>query len=509
MQKLRILFLGGLLALPSAAFGAEFKLASVFGNHMVLQREKPVAIWGWADPAEPVQVQFGTQRKKTTADSEGRWTLLLDSMPASAEPRTLTATGSGERTATVADVLVGEVWLGSGQSNMAFSVREARDFPTEQSKAQFPLIRVYKETSRTATTAQPNGSGAWSVCSPETVGQFSAVLYFFGREIHSHLEGIPVGLLNSSVGGTRIEWWIPAEAQTVDEETKASYDKALQEFQEFDPSQAPVLFEKQKAIWHAAAEKAKANHEFPPYPPKDPLMLYQLKGGPAGLFNGKIANLVPFTLRGILWYQGEGNASNGALYRKQLTALVTSWRALWKEELPFAWVQLPNYHNKGEGWPLVRESMRECLSLPNTGMAIAIDLGEKHEIHPPNKQDVGKRLSLWALSQVYHQPITPYSGPLIQSAEVVSGAVRLRFQHTGTHLQTANQSPLTGFELSSADGVWKNAEARIENDLVVLSSPEIPQPVAARYAWAAWPNANLCNSANLPAAPFRISLTPR
>lgn len=506
MRILRTLSLGFLLALPIAAHSAEFKLAAVFSDHMVLQREKPVTVWGWADPGEPVMVQFGAQVKKTTTDSSGNWTLSLNPMPASTEPRTLTATGSKERSVSASDVLVGEVWLGSGQSNMAFSVRETRDFATEQSGAEFPLIRSFRETSGPATTPQPSGSGQWLVCSPETVGNFSGVLYFFGREIHSHLDGIPVGLINSSVGGTRIESWIPAESQTADDETKSSYDKTLREFQAFDPALAPALFEKQKAIWRAAAEKAKANNEFPPYPPKDPLMLYKLKGGPAGLFNGKIANLVPFTLRGILWYQGEGNTSNGLLYRKQLTALLTSWRALWKEELPFAWVQLPNYYAKGDGWPLMRESMRECLSLPNTGMAITIDLGEKNEIHPRNKQDVGKRLSLWARNQVYHQSVTPYSGPLLESAEVISGSVRLRFQHAGSHLQTNNSLPLTGFEVSSADGIWKTAEARIEDNVVMLRSTEVQNPTEARYAWASWPDANLCNSANLPASPFRVSL---
>jgi sialate O-acetylesterase len=492
-----------LLTQPLILTAAELRLAPVFSDHMVLQREKPVAIWGWADPGESVSVSFDSQNKTVTADPSGKWSLHLDPLPARTTPLVLTAAGSGTRKAVVSDVLVGEVWLGSGQSNMAFSVRETTGYEAEKSQAQFPLIRSYKESSGPATTPQATGQGQWSVCSPETVGVFSGVQYFFGREIHTQLAGIPVGLINSSVGGTRIESWIPAEAQMSDPDTKESYDQSLKTFLEFDPAKAPELFEKQKAVWRAAVEKAKANNEFPPYPPKDPLAMYKLKGGPSGLFNGKIANLAPYTLRGILWYQGEGNTPNGPLYRKQLTALVSSWRSLWQEELPFAWVQLPNYFSKGDGWPLTRQSMLECLALPKTGMAITIDLGEKHEIHPRNKKDVGLRLALWALSQVYQKPIDPYSGPLFESARRAENSLQLRFKQTGGQIKTSDSAPLKGFEILTPDGSWIPAQAEIQGDTVVVSHPPGNPPAGIRYAWASWPEANLCNRIGLPASPFQ------
>jgi sialate O-acetylesterase len=497
-----------LLAHPLLLVAADFRLAPVLSDHMVLQRDKPVAIWGWADPGEQVSVSFDSQTKSTTANSSGKWSVLLEPLSTRSTPLTLTASGTGSRKIVVSDILVGEVWLGSGQSNMAFSVRETTAYETEKPKALFPLIRSYREASGPSTNPEPLGKGEWSVCSPETVGSFSGVQYFFGREIHTQLDGVPVGLINSSVGGTRIESWIPAEAQMSDPDTKESYDQTLKAFLEFDPEKAPELFEKQKAIWRAAVEKAKANNEFPPYPPKDPLAMYKLKGGPAGLFNGKIANLVPYTLRGILWYQGEGNTPNGPLYRKQLTELVTSWRGLWQEEVPFAWVQLPNYFSKGDGWPLVRQSMLECLALPKTGMAITIDLGEKNEIHPRNKKDVGIRLAFWALNQVYQKPIDPYSGPLFDSVQAKQNSVHIQFRQAGGQLKTADGAPLKGFDIQTLDGAWLPAKAEVEGDHVVISHPVGQPPAAIRYAWASWPDANLCNRVGLPASPFQAQ-TPK
>lgn len=486
----------------------DLRLGSPFSDHMVLQREKPVAIWGWADPGETVTVAFSGRSKSATAGRDGKWEIRLDGLPASAESRTLLVTGKDGRKVEVKDVLVGEVWLGSGQSNMAMTVAGCDHFDAEKAAAKFPLIRHYRESSGPADLPRAEGKGSWQECTPETVGGFSAVLYFFGREIHKEL-GVPIGLINTSVGGTPIESWVAAEVQSSDPETKANYDKRLDAHLKFDPAQAPALHQKQFAIWKSASEKAKAaGTPFVVPRPKDPLAMYKLKGGPAGLFNGKVVNLVPYTLRGMLWYQGEGNAGNPGLYHKQLTQLVTSWRALWQDEVPFAWVQLPNYTAPGEGWPRVRESMLKTLALPKTGMAITIDIGDAKDIHPKNKQDVGKRLSFWALGTVYGRSVPAISGPLPAGSSISGGAITVSFKHTNGGLKSITGGPLTGFQLAPADQQWKPAEAKIVGETVIVSSPEVAQPVAVRYAWRDWPEYSLANGAGLPASPFRTDDWP-
>ena len=497
-----------LLTPPFMAPAAELELGSPFSDYMVLQREKPVAIWGWADAGETVTVAFAGQSKSATAGADGKWSLYLDALAASTEPQTLVVTGKAEHKVEVKEVLVGEVWLGSGQSNMAMTVAGCYHFSAEKAAANLPEIRHYRESSSTAEQPQAKGKGTWQPCTPETVGGFSAVLYFFGREIHREV-GVPIGLINTSVGGTPIESWVAAEVQASDPETKASYDTRLDAFLKFDPEQASTLHQKQLAKWKAASEKAKADGTpFVVPAPKNPRITHKLKGGPAGLFNGKVVNLVPYTLRGLLWYQGEGNAGNPGLYQKQLTQLITSWRALWNEELPFAWVQLPNYTAPGEAWPRVRESMLKTLALPKTGMAITIDLGDAQDIHPKNKQDVGKRLSYWALGTVYGKSVPAISGPLPAGSSVQGDAIAVSFQHTQGGLKSMTGGPLTGFQIAAADQRWKAAEAKIVGETVIVSSPEVKQPVAVRYAWKDWPDYSLANGAGLPASPFRTDDWP-
>lgn len=506
-NTLALLF--GLLVAPLAALdGGELRLPSIFSDHMVLQRDKPMAIWGWADAGETVTVSFGGQSKSAVAGADGRWLLRLDALAACAEPRTLVVIGKGGRKAEIRDVLVGEVWLGSGQSNMAMTVAGCYHFDTERAGAKFPLIRHYRESSGPAERPQAEGKGLWQECNPGNVGSFSAVLYFFGREIHREV-GIPVGLINTSVGGTQIESWVAAEVQCSDPETKASYDARLKAYTSFDPAQAPALHQKQLAVWKAAADKAKAaGTPFVVPPPKDPLAMHRLKGGPAGLFNGKVVHLAPYTLRGMLWYQGEGNASNPGLYHRQLSQLVTSWRALWQDEVPFAWVQLPNYTAPGEGWPRIREAMLKTLDLPKTGMAITIDLGDAKDIHPKNKQDVGKRLSLWALGTVYGMGVPAISGPLPAGSTANGNAITVSFNHAQGGLKSIRGGTLTGFQIAGADRRWMPAEAKILGETVIVSSPEVALPTAVRYAWNDWPEYSLANGAGLPASPFRTDDWP-
>ncbi len=503
-------FLPALLAILagcSALFAADFHLGSPISDHMVLQREKPVAVWGWADAGESVTVTFASQSKSATASADGKWMLKLDALVASAEPRSLVVSGKDGHKVEVKDVLVGEVWLGSGQSNMAMTVQSSNNFEVEKAAANYPLIRHYQESSTHAEQPQAEGKGKWSACSPTTVGSFSAVLYFFGREIHREV-GVPVGLVNTSVGGTPIESWVSAETQMSAPETKVVYDAQLKAYQGFDATKATALYEKQLATWKVAMEKAKADKKDLPRKPYEPIAMRKFKGGPAGLYNGKVVNLAPYTLRGMLWYQGEGNAGNGGLYHQQLTQLVTSWRTLWNDEVPFAWVQLPNYTAPGEGWPRVRESMMKTLELPKTGMAITIDLGDAKDIHPKNKQDVGKRLSFWALGTVYGKNVPAISGPLPAGSAISGNVITVSFKHANGGLKSITGGTLTGFQIAGADKQWKAAEAKIVGETVVVSSPEVTQPAAVRYAWKDWPEYSLANGVGLPASPFRTDDWP-
>jgi sialate O-acetylesterase len=354
-----------------------------------------------------------------------------------------------------------------------------------------------------AETPQADAKGTWSVCSLENVAGFSAALYFFGRELHRELD-VPVGLINSSVGGTPIESWIAADAQAEIPELQETYTAEAKAYAEFDEANAIAQHEAALARWKERAAKDKAEGKPVPRRPVNALDQRNRRGGPGGLFNGKIAPLVLYAIRGVVWYQGEANSrpGKGELYQYQLPLLVKNWRARWGEELPFAWVQLPNFERDGEGWMLVREAMLKTLSLPRTGMAITIDIGEPKDIHPKNKQEVGRRLALWALGEVYGKTGIATSGPLPLSHELRGSEIIVSFKHADGGLK-ARGDTLIGFEIAGEDRKWKSASARIEGGTVIVSHPDIPKPIAVRYAWAANPVCNLYNGQDLPASPFR------
>jgi sialate O-acetylesterase len=490
--------LTALMLLPLAAQAAELKLAALFSDHMVLQCDKPVPIWGWAPAGETVKVEFAGQTKKTTADTNGKWTVKLDPLKASAEPRELKVGGL-----VIRDVLVGEVWLGSGQSNMAMGVNRARDYSTEQAAAKLPLIRMFKENSAVANLPQSDASGQWVICSPETVGTFSATLYFFGRELCRELK-VPMGLINSSVGGTPIESWVAEEAQNQVPEIKAVLVKQDKVTVAVDETQVKADYAKALATWKEKVAKAKAAGQKVPRKPVDPLDKAKRKGNVGGLFNGKIAPLIPYAMRGVVWYQGEANShpGKGLLYQYQLPLLVNDWRTRWGEEFPFAWVQLPNFTREGDDWQLVREGMLKTLRLPRTGMAITVDIGDPQNIHPQNKQDVGKRLALWALGDVYGRKVIATSGPLPAGHEVRGSEIVLSFKHANAGLM-AKEGALKGFVIAGEDKKWTPAQAVIQGDKIIVSSGDVKKPLAVRYAWSGNPDCNLYNGAGLPASPFR------
>jgi sialate O-acetylesterase len=492
--------------LPSVR--ADVKLPAIFSDHMLLQQDLAVPVWGWADAGEQVSVSFAGQTKTTQAGADGAWTVKLDKLAASGQPRAMTV--QGKNTHTVQDVLVGEVWLCSGQSNMAMTVSRAKDFAQEQLAARLPQIRTFKEASNGAPAPQRACNGRWEVCTPESVGGFSATAYYFGREIHKTLAR-PVGLINSSVGGTPIESWTSQEAQRSVAELRPLFknwaDRQAAWVASGEPAKA-AYYERQMAAWKQAVAQAMKQGKAVPRAPWKPIEPRLDDHSPAHNFNGKIAPLIPFAIRGTIWYQGEGNVGQGQLYGLQLALLVQDWRARWGQgDFPFAWVQLPNFHPRQQapvqesGWVLVREGMLKTLRLPNTGMAITIDVGDANNGHPVNKQAVGKRLALWALAKVYGQG-GPSSGPIPVGQRIAGSEIVVSLEHCDGGL-VSNGGEVKGFAIAGADKKWVKARAKISGDTVIVSSPDVPQPVAVRYAWADNPDCNLYNGAGLPASPFR------
>jgi sialate O-acetylesterase len=502
------LALVGLFSLLAACGArADVRLPAIFSDHMVLQQDEACAVWGWADPGEEVTVTIAGQSKSTKAGNDGRWLVRLGKLKVGG-PHTLTV--KGKNSLVVSDVLVGEVWLGSGQSNMAMTVNRAKDYEQEQAAAKLPQLRMFTVERNPQPKPQADCKGRWVVCAPDTVGAFSATAYFFGRRLHQELK-VPVGLINSSYGGTAVEAWTSLEAQS-----KLPEYKTIAEPWEkltalpYDEAKALAAYDRQLAAHKEAVKKAKAAGKQTPRPPVRPVDPRLNQNHPANLFNGMIAPLIPYTIRGAVWYQGESNAGKpfAHLYGLQLATMIKDWRARWGDEFPFAWVQLPDYRApqkdpvENSGWTTVREEMLKTLKLPRTGMAITLGLGEANDIHPKNKQDVGVRLAMWALAEVYGKKGVASSGPLLAGHKVRGSEVWLSFKHTDGGLKVPG-GDLKGFAIAGEDRRWVRATARVEGDKVVVFSPAVKQPVAVRYAWADNPEFSLFNGAGLPAAPFR------
>jgi sialate O-acetylesterase len=501
-----------LLFAPSLVRG-EVTLPSLFCDHMVLQRDATIAVWGWADAGETVEGSIAERRFSVKADAEGKWSARLDPLSVGG-PFALTVRGI-ENAVTIDDVYVGEVWLCSGQSNMAMNVSRVTNAEAETAAADFPKLRVFTVSSQHATTPQDECAGQWDVCSPESAGRFSATAYFFGRHLHREL-GVPVGLINSSVGGTSIESWTSLEAQSGVAAIQPRLDAWNNEDAAYDGERAQEAHRSALDRWERRRDEAKKAGKTAPRKPRAAVQPRESRNYPGNLFNGKIKPLIPYTIRGAVWYQGENSTGRGFahLYQPQLTTLIEDWRRRWGQgDFPFIWVQLPNYRQpqqkpvEDSGWCLVQEGMLKTLAEPNTGMAITIDIGEAGDIHPKNKQDVGKRLAVWALGTTYGRDIV-YSGPIFDSCERKGDKIVVRFRHTGRGMHASDAGALQGFAVADEDRKFVSASATIEGDTVIVSSPDVRNPVAVRYAWAANPNCNLVNSAGLPASPFRTDNWP-
>ncbi|MEZ0256614.1 MAG: alpha/beta hydrolase fold domain-containing protein [Chthoniobacter sp.] len=507
-----------LLAL-AAASNAAVSLPSVISDHMVLQAGTPAAIWGWAAPGESVAISIAGQTQKTVADKDGKWSVRLEKLAASSEPQTLTV--QGENKLTVHDVLVGEVWLASGQSNMEMQIKGkmhgAVDHADEEiAAADHPTIRMFfhRETYSIYDAAVPSSelekdrAGEWHVCSPQTLADFSALGYFFASDLQKEVKA-PIGIINSSVGGTPIEAWTSLEAQRAEPAVQPVLDDWKKTLTDYDAAQAQKTYLEAKERWlkeRAAATKLGQPAPKAPTPFKNSGVM-----APGVLFNSRIAPLIPYSVRGVIWYQGERNALGplSGLYGVQLRTLVRDWRKRWSnDDLYFAWVQLANIQklqsvpSEPKGWGVnVREGQRRALDVPHTGMAITIDLGGEKAGHPTNKADFAARLSRVVLHDVYGRPDPLWTGPLLHDAKAENGKMTLTFDHA-TGLK-ATMGELEGFAIAGEDRKFVWGSVRIEGEKVIVWSDAIAKPMAVRYSWAANPKGNLVNAAGLPASPFR------
>ena len=421
---------------------ADVKLPSVLNSHMVLQRDMPIPVWGWADAGENVTVSIGDASASATADADGKWKVSLPAMKADGNTHAMTV--AGKNTVTLDDILIGEVWVGSGQSNMEWSLANTHGAAEAIAAAKHANIRLFhvKKVQKPEPADDVEVTAQWAACTPESVPAFSGVLYYFGRKVHEEID-VPVGLINSSWGGSPIEPWTVTEK------------------------------------------------------------------GSGGMYNGMIAPLQPFGVRGAIWYQGETNVihKNGLAYLGKTKDLIEGWRRTWNSDLPFYFVQIAPWsgarYESGQ-LPALWEAQTASLKIPRTGMAVTTDLVDNiADIHPRNKLDVGNRLARWALAKTYGKKDVVYSGPLFRSMKVDGDSIRVEFAHVAAGLKSRDDAALSEFQIAGADGTFVNAKARIDGNTVVVSSSEIAEPKNVRFGWHKLANPNFVNSEGLPASPFQ------
>ncbi len=501
-------FFAGLIALLATASAfAEVKLASPFTSHMVLQRDAKVPVWGTADAGEKITVVFAGQKISTVADTDGKWRVDLKPMKASAESRTLVVTGDLKFKIQILkceDILVGEVWLASGQSNMDFtmskSVKRFAGVTNEEQEiaaANYPLIRMFTGEAQKTYAPTNRIAGEWKICTPENAPAFSAVGYFFARDLQKEIN-VPVGIITEAFGASTAESWIRREALNADPKLKTMVEKFDALVEKFRTNPPPVVAEARSEDVSATNAAARGRTRAV----RDPV---QDQHNATVMFNGMIAPIIPYAIRGALWYQGESivDANNGgiALYPRVQATLIRDWRKLWAQgDFPFYIVQLAG-QDAASNRPEVREAQATVLALPNTGMAVATDIGERKNVHPRNKQDVANRLARIALAKVYGKNIE-FSGPIYESTKIEGETIRVKFSHADG--LTVKDGGLKWFSVAGPNGKFVPATAKIEGDTIVVGSPEVVAPTAVRYAWVNFPDGgHLYNSAGLPAAQFR------
>ncbi len=500
-----------IIAAVAAPVVAEVRLPSIFGSHMVLQREQANRVWGWADPKETVTVQIAGQEHQTQADAQGNWQVRLEPLPAGGPHRMVV---QATNKIVFEDVLIGEVWICSGQSNMAFPVSRSYDGELAIASADIPQIRLVSVPQVGTQDPQKDFQGAWQVCTPKTVANFSAVGFYFGRQLHRTL-GVPIGLIDNAWGGSAAEAWINRERLEADPRYAPLLAQWDQLAQTFDMEKARANYQKRLQAWQQQARAARKAGKPVPRRPRAPRNPLTGQHRPGNLYNGVLKPTIGYGIRGVIWYQGESNASRAAQYRHLFPLMIQAWREDWGQgPFPFYWVQLADYRAEAKepgdsSWAELREAQTMTMhQLENTGQAVIIDVGEGRDIHPRDKLTPALRLARWALARDYGLDIT-YRSPEYRSMKIEGNRIRITFDTFGSKLYVFDTPEPVGFAIAGADRKFHWAEAKLEkNNEVVVWSDEVAKPVAVRYAWADNPVCNLYNAVGLPVTPFRTDDWP-
>lgn len=509
-MKLTILVLIiSMLFLTNSSTFAVVKLPRVFGNNMVMQRDMHAPIWGWAVEGEEITITLRKQdnsevihNETVSANEKGKWKVVLPPNPAGG-PYTLTVVGS--TTLELTNILFGEVWVCSGQSNMQWTVNASNNSEEEIAAADYPNIRLFQIPNISSGLPKLDVNAEWRETTPDAIRHFSAVAYYFGRHLYKELD-IPIGLINTSWGGTRIEPWTPPEGFA----SVPALSSISEELADIDNNYRMQLTEKINDIevWIEETREALESGDVILQMPENvhPLTPHQR---PTALYNSMVHPFVPYAIRGALWYQGESNMGEGMLYHEKMKALINGWRKVWGQgDFPFYFVQLAPHNYSGDRHDPTRlarfwEAQAATMALPNTGMVVITDVGNIRDIHPKNKQDVGLRLALWALANDYDKTDLVHSGPLYKSMEVEGSKIRLSFDHVGGGLMSRDGESLTWFQISGDDQQFVEAVAEVEENTVIVSSDSVESPVAVRFGWHELAEPNLVNKEGLPASPFR------
>ena len=510
-MKTRFILLSLLLA-SSSLLRAELKLPAIIGDHMVLQQKQANPVWGWDAPGTKITVTFAGQTKNATAGADGKWRVTLDPVDANAEPAVLAIEGSSKR--ELQDVLVGEVWMCSGQSNMGFTVGGDWNAEVEALAANVPNLRLISVPQVGTQELKDDFAGKWEASTTDSCKGFTAVGYFYGKYLQEIL-GVPVGLIDNAWGGSAAEAWIRRETIEGDPRFKSLVDGWKQREVQLQSEEAKAGYEKAMANWKAAVEKAKAEGKPAPRAPQSPEQTLSGNARPGNIFGGVVHPTLGYGIKGVIWYQGESNSSRAWEYAELFPFMIEQWRAEWKQgDFPFYWVQLADFKSEipdpGDSqWAELRESQTKTLALPNTGQAVIIDLGEANDIHPKNKHDVAARLVRWPLARDYGFANLEPQSPTYQSMEVAGNKAKLTFDHVGTGLRTVDVNEVKGFAVCGEDRQWKWAQARIVGaKQIEVWSDEVAAPVAVRYAWADNPVCNVLSKEGLPLTPFRTDDFP-
>ncbi len=482
---------------------ANVRLPAIIGNNMVLQKDIPLPIWGWADPGENVTVTLGESMASAKADAAGKWKVTLPAEKKAGGPHEMII--AGKNAIKISNILVGEVWAGSGQSNMQWAVRQSTNGEQEIAAANFPKIRLFMIPLVPSGTPAQDVVAQWVECSPQTVGGSSAVLFFFGRQIHKDLD-LPVGLITTAWGGTRIQPWIPPQGYTAIPELEGEKNQMLDALTAYGAALSG--YNDAVKAYVAAIKAAKPGEPLPAPPGALPPHPLNNNFQWTGLHNGMIHPIAPYALRGFLWYQGESNNGQGMHYFQMKKGLIEGWRQVWNQEgnrdFPFLFAQLAPYKYGGDptSLPGIWEAQSATLSVKNTGMAVLTDITTLNDIHPPNKQEVGRRLALWAEANTYGKQDLVYSGPLYKSSKVDGGKVVISFDHA-VGLKSRDDKDLSWWTIAGADKKFVKATAKVEGDTIVVTGEGVAAPVAVRFGWHQLAEPNLANGAGLPASPFR------